>query len=360
MIAVVHLVWGPLGAGPLHEFLASYQRHPAGAEHELVVLFNNVTPARRAELEAELEGVEHSLLHTPAPLQDLGAYAHAAATLEHERVCFLNSYSTILAPGWLALLEGALGEPRAGLVGATGSWASLHSAVLNAFLLPNPYRRVVPRRSVAREQMRAIELELDRERAGHEDRTAPSELPARTLAGSVRSTLAALRPMPEQLVRFAPFPAYHLRTNAFMLDRAAFASLRMRPLARKMDAYLLESGRASFTSQIQARGQRTLVVARDGACYDHPDWPASATFWQDDQQNLLVADNQTRSYANGGLDRRRLLAAFAWGPDAAPSPPADEERQVEADGMDRAPMGDTPPPTSETDSRPATGEADPR
>jgi hypothetical protein len=74
------------------------------------------------------------------------------------------------------------------------------------------------------------------------------------------------------------------------------------------------------------------VVARDGACYNHPDWSASATFWQGDQQNLLVADNQTRSYANGGLDRRRLLAAFAWGPDAAPSPPADAKRMPSPTG----------------------------
>ena len=68
-------------------------------------------------------------------------------------------------------------------------------------------------------------------------------------------------------------------------------------------------------------GMRTLVVARDGAFYDHPEWPVSRTFWQGDQQGLLVADNQTRSYANGSYDRRRLLSAFAWGPEAAPTPP---------------------------------------
>ncbi len=52
MIAVVHLVWGPLGAGPLQEFLASYKRHPAGAEHELVVLLNNVPDPLPAEFQA--------------------------------------------------------------------------------------------------------------------------------------------------------------------------------------------------------------------------------------------------------------------------------------------------------------------
>jgi hypothetical protein len=324
VIAVVHLVWGPLGTGPLHEFLASYRRHPPGAEHELIVLLNNVPDPLPAEFRAELEGVEHRLLRTPEPVQDLAAYVHAADCLEHERLCFLNSYSAILAPDWLALLDHALDQPRAGLVGATGSWASLHSAVLNAFMLPNPYRRAVPRRAVAREQMREIELELDAARAPADAAAPPPELPRRTLAGSVRSTLRSFRPMPEQLLRFAPFPAYHVRTNAFMLQRSTFAALRMRALTRKMDAYLLESGRSSFTSQVRAMGLRTLVVARDGACYDHPEWHASRTFWQGDQQGLLVADNQTRSYANGSHDRRRLLSAFAWGPRAAPSPPATE------------------------------------
>jgi hypothetical protein len=334
VIAVVHLVWGPLGPGPLHEFLASYRRHRAGAAHELIVLLNNVPDPLPAELEAELSGVEHRLLRTPEPVQDLAAYAHAAHRLEHERLCFLNSYSTILAPNWLAKLDHALDQPQAGLVGATGSWASLHSAVLNAFLLPNPYRRVVPSRSVAREQMREIELELDAARAPRsgapggwspgEAATPAAELPRRTLSGSVLSTLRSFRPMPEQLVRFAPFPAYHVRTNAFMLERSTFAALRMRPLARKMDAYLLESGRQSFTSQVLNMGLRALVVARDGAFHDHPEWYAGETFWRGDQQGLLVADNQTRSYANGSYDRRRLLSAFAWGPLSAPSPPAGE------------------------------------
>ena len=164
MIAVIHLVWGPLGPRPLREFLASYRRHPAGIEHELVLLLNGVSDAQRAALDRELEGVEHRQLTLPKPVQDLAAYRQAAELLGHERVCFLNSYSTILAPDWLAKLSHALEMPGAGLVAATGSWASARSAILNAFFLPNPYRGVVPGRRVAREQLASIESEL----AGHD------------------------------------------------------------------------------------------------------------------------------------------------------------------------------------------------
>ena len=320
VIAVAHLVWGPLGVAPLRRFLDSYARFPAGVDQRAVILFNGVGGEQRPQLEAELSDTEHRALTLGAPVQDLAAYTQAARLLEHERICFLNSYSVVLAPDWLAMLNAALDEPHAGLVGATGSWGSIHSAVLNTLLLPNPYRGVLPSRTVTREQFAAIAWELERESSpdsldGALD-TAPRR--QRSLGHRAVKLLRALGPMPEQLLRFEPFPAHHLRTNAFMVDRATFNSLQIRPINRKLDAYLMESGRHSFTRQAQRRGLRTLVVARDGAVYDHERWPHSRTLWQGDQEGLLVADNQTRSYVNGGLERRRVLSAFAWGSQAQP------------------------------------------
>jgi hypothetical protein len=315
LTAVVHLVWGPLGPLPLREFVASYRRFDAGAEHELVILLNGVEEQQRPAFEAELSGLTHRILSVERPVQDLAAYLEAARRLEHERMCFLNSYSVILTDDWLSNLDRALSEPRAGLVGATGSWASVRSATLNALFLPNPYRGVVPERSVARTALLAIELER-----GGEHLEADSQ-PKRSLIGSALATLRTFPPMPEQLLRFESFPAHHLRTNAFMIERATLTALRIGRIDRKMSAYLLESGRHSLTRQVQGLGLRTLVVARDGAFYDHDDWWRSRTLWQGDQEGLMIADNQTRIYANGGIDRRRLLSAFAWGVRADPTSP---------------------------------------
>jgi hypothetical protein len=313
----VHLVWGPFGPMPLRRFVQSYREHPAGAEHELVILLNNVDKHRRSELLAELEGVPHRVLDLAAPVQDLAAYAQAARWLEHERLCFLNSHSEILVPDWLAKLDRALDQPHAGLVGATGSWASTRSWVLYSLFLPTPYRGHIPERRIAREQFLAIELERD----GIPVADSP-ELVRRTLGDSLRAKLRTLPDMPVQILGFEGFPAYHLRTNAFMVTRATLGRVRIGRIETKMDAYRLENGRYSLTRQVQAMGLCTLVVASDGTTYDHEQWPLSRTLWQGDQENLLIADNQTRSYSCGGLDRRRLLSGFAWGPQADPSLPS--------------------------------------
>jgi len=291
-------------------------------EHDLILLLNNVNDEARSALSAELDGIEHRLLDLDEPVQDLTAYAEAVKRLDHDRICFLNSYSAILAPDWLAKLQHALAQPGVGLVGATGSWASVRSSVLNSLFLPNPYRGALPKRSVTRDEMNAINAEIEQMRTSPDGAPVEAAASPRKLSTSVLSTLKSFGPMPEQLLRFPAFPACHMRTNGFMAERAILAELQMHGISRKMDAYALESGRDSLTRQIQRRGLRTLVVARDGTIYDQEQWPLSRTFWQGEQEALLIADNQTRIYANGSLDRRRVLAGFAWGAQADPRGPA--------------------------------------
>lgn len=315
MVAVVHLVWGPLGPSPLRGFLDSYRRCSAGVDHELIIALNGVTSSQRPELEAELQGVEHKLMLLKEPVQDLEAYGQASAELKHDRLCFVNSYSEILVDGWLAKLDDAVSLHSVGLVGATGSWASTRSAVLNGLFLPNAYRGVIPERRIARQQLVEMETEKQISRGG---------LPAtskRTVLDSIRDTVSTFPRMPEQLIRFGGFPARHLRTNAFMGRRSLLNDLKIVKVKRKMDAYLLESGRNSLTQRVVDMGLRTLVVDRYGDTFTADQWPNSYTLWQGDQERLMISDNQTYLYANGGFDRRRLLAAFAWGRLAKPSAP---------------------------------------
>src|ERR1700739_4934643 len=104
---VVHLVWAPLGSGPLEGFVAAYRDHDAGMEHRLTVILNGFRgpgDARLAPVERLLERVEHARVLVSRPVPDLSAYRQAAEEIDARWLCFLNSYSRPLVDGWLSLL----------------------------------------------------------------------------------------------------------------------------------------------------------------------------------------------------------------------------------------------------------------
>ncbi|HLY49386.1 MAG TPA: hypothetical protein VKR21_09325 [Solirubrobacteraceae bacterium] len=250
---VVYLVWGPLGAGPVERFAASYRAHPARHEHRLVLLLNGIdTPDLRSRCETVAAELRAEILELPARVLDLDAYRAAAERVEGEAFLFLNTHSEILADGWLGFLAAALMRDGVGLVGATGSLESALSAA------PRP------------------------------------------LKPFLRS-------------RWPKFPNPHLRTNAFMLRRSLMLSLDWPQSATKRQALALESGSHSITRQVWDRGMEVVVVDRDGRSYRSEQWVQSRTFRSGNQEKLLVADNRTRQYATASARRRDELCRYAWG-----------------------------------------------
>lgn len=299
-IALVHLVRHTNGVEPFDAFLASYRRHDPGVEHDLVLLFKGFPdPGATAPYLERAQGGAAGSIAVPDKGFDLRAYLAAARTLPHARVCFLNSYSEIVAPGWLGLLDRALDEPGVGAAGATGSWTSFLSYSRWQLGLDDPYARAFPdRRSVRRtmHDISGVRYEGDRRHW-------------------MTSLVNLLRDVPSM----PPFPSAHLRTNAFNMRREEFSGLRWGSLTTKRGAYRMESGRRSLTRQLHARGRRTVVVDRHGAARDWWQWDEAAVFWQERQQDLLVADNQTRVYTGGAPEWRRVLSGYAWGDRARPS-----------------------------------------
>jgi hypothetical protein len=182
---------------------------------------------------------------------DLDHYRMAVDRIEAERYCFVNTVSVVLADGWLGHLEQALLAPGVGIAGATGSYETPNA------VRPGPLRRMRP---------------------GHE-----------------------------------PFPNPHLRTNCFALERELLLSLDWPTGLTKLQAVALEGGSNSLTRQVQARGLEAVVVGRDSVAYPPDRWRESATFRSGEQANLLVSDNRTRHYQEGGRLTRRGLAWLAWG-----------------------------------------------
>jgi hypothetical protein len=307
MICVAHLVRKANGLEPLETFLASYNRFGAGAEHELVLLLKGFESPADADVVLTLaDGVAAGVLHLPDAGFDIGSYMTATRELVYDDYCFLNSFSVIRSDGWLGKLAGALGGD-VGLVGASGSWTS-HYSFISYHLAFGPYRTLL-RSSPARLEG----LEDARVRDG-------------VVKGPIRHAAWAAVRLPVAFWYYESFPAYHVRTNAFLVPRRVIRSVRSWRFGRKVDAWRFESGRRCLLRQVEGMGLRAAVVAADGRVFDKTRWHESNTFWQAEQENLMVEDNQSRDYRDGDATRRLYLSVLAWGDHANPTIPVSNAR----------------------------------
>jgi hypothetical protein len=288
-ICVVHLARAANGPAPLADFLASYKKHAAGLDHDLLLVLKGFEAGLPQHYENLLSGVAHRRRFIPDRGFDIDAYFDTVKAHEATWYCFLNSFSVILADGWLHKLHAALEERGAGMVGATGSWQSVLSHYSDNIAVPAAYQAGYP-------GWKRLLL---------------------TCFPSVRRLWPPIRRWLRR-GKFEPFPNHHLRTNAFLIRRETALMLNVAPMRRKFDAYLFESGRHGLTRQILGMGKPVFVVGRDGKAYDMADWHLSNTFWRGNQENLLVADNQTRKYEASDMPVRTMYSSFAWGPAADP------------------------------------------
>ena len=274
-LCVAHLVREANGVAPLKAFLDSYRQHPAGVEHDLLFIFKGFNAqAEPQEHRAVLDGLAHRTLFVSDEGFDIGPYLRAAEELNYNHFCFLNSFSVIQSEDWLAKLYGHVGRQGVGVVGATGSHESWYSTYLREWRLNRPRR---------------------------------------LYRGLLGTEYYKLRQALRYRARFPPFPNYHMRSNTFLIARSLMHDLKVGAMMEKQDAHEFESGRESLTRQILARNLRPLVVGRDGEAYEKEAWYESFTFRSAEQQNLLVADNQTRYYAEADAPTRRALVEATWG-----------------------------------------------
>ncbi|OYU87890.1 MAG: hypothetical protein CFE29_20930 [Bradyrhizobiaceae bacterium PARB1] len=277
-VAVIHLARGANPPAALEHFLKSYQLHPAGFQHQLIVAFKGYDDPQSLQRHIDLAlavGATPLLLDKDDGF-DLAAYRRSAELLQHEYIVCVNSFSEILIDGWLGLLLRALLMPGMGLVGATGSWESISSTTFRGLLVhPNRTQRWNP------------------------------------------SVLA--RGVKEYFV-FPRFPNVHVRSNGFAIRRLDFLGIQWPDdLEHKESLHALESGCSGFTRQIQAKGLKVAVVGADGKIYPPSEWSQSRTFRSGNQENLLLADNRTRDFSKGDPEIRNWLSLTTWNTPDTPS-----------------------------------------
>lgn len=299
-LAAVHLVRASNGPSPFVAFLDSYRRHAAGVPHELVLVFKGFASTEETEPYVTLaRDLQLRSLVVDDQGYDLGAYFAVARQLPYDRFCFLNSFSVVAADGWLELLSRALDEPGIGLAGASGSWASVASRVHWELWRRGAYAKIFDGQQAFPESLQDTFAQFD----------PPEHGPPR---------LHELWTLMRILTSYSGFPAPHLRTNGFTIERETMLRLHTRRLHDKIDAHVLESGRRSITRQVERMGLQVVVAGRAGNFYRRSDWARSKTFWQGNQENLLIADNQTENYRRAEPDVRLALSRWAWGVEADP------------------------------------------
>lgn len=270
---VVHVVRNQNGVPPFAAFLDSYRRFDAGLEHDLLVVFKGFGDRKIPEsYRHQLSDLSYHSLFVEDIGKDTRPYFVAAKEFDFEYFCFFNSFCVIRGDGWLGKMYRHIRRDGIGVVGATGSYESMSARVSGT--RPQEKRRGLAK--VLPKLIRDLHFAFDRR-------------------------------------GFPPFPNPHLRLNGFMISRRLMLALKTKTLRRLKNLYLLESGKRSMTRQLLAMNLRALVVGRDGEAYEADQWPQSRTFRSGQQENVLIADNQTRAYAEADPQTRAALARNAWG-----------------------------------------------
>jgi len=257
------------GVAAVEAFLKHYSEYPPGCDHALYFAVKGWERGPAWETLIQLaEDFGAILVELPDDGFDWGAYFRIAAILQQPWVCFLNTHSRPVSPDWLRKLYLAAQAPGVGMVGATGSWES-----------PAQFSFSIARNlGVMQGTRRFISSVLNR-------------------------------------YKFPGFPNAHLRSNGFLIRRELFLEFsdEVNIPTDKKAAFFLESGRKGLSAFVRKKGLELIVVGSNGGCYSKESWADSATFRSGAQTNLLIEDNQTRTYINSVDQKKRGLAKLAWG-----------------------------------------------
>lgn len=318
-IAALYLARKTDGPDAFSRFIESYRRNPAGAAHDLVVLYKGFDgPADRGAAK-QIFSVPHIGLDFPDEGYDIGSYLRAAERLAHETLVCMNTHAEIAAPDWLIHLTAPLRNEGVSLVGAMGSYESVFDSVRMGEAVAwqwHDFRETVTNTDTFEARFAPM---IGR-------RAPPPVVPtARRRAAMIvkRQLLTRGNPawawrmltlpgMPHRwLSQFPSWPNPHIRSNGFAIRTNTLRRFSPQMVRTKHDALHFESGSRGLTATL-AREGRVLVADRNGATYDIADWPKSRTFRLGDQLGLLLTDNQSRSFDEMAPECRETYHVLTW------------------------------------------------
>ena len=134
-IGLIHLVRACNGLDPLRRFVTAYRTTTGHTPYELIFLCKgNGAVEQVRKVAADLTP---TIKTVPDRGFDIGSYVRVASVLDHQILCFTNSWAQPRVPCWLDFLVSAVRDPSIGIAGATGSL----EAVPRHTRFPNPHLR---------------------------------------------------------------------------------------------------------------------------------------------------------------------------------------------------------------------------
>jgi hypothetical protein len=336
-IGVVYLAWHGLGCETFRRFAESYRLQPAGCEHDLIVVYAGF---EQRQLLREARSVFRDILHVGIEFMDvkldIGYYLETSRRVQYEYLCFLNTYTELLTPNWLAHLHTHAALESVGIVGAAASYESLY-ATLGLYHKINWLRHTSGYKISERTayyydflitasgpdaviepevQLPSRRLERIIAQAARYVKQREQDIGFENYWGTLTSPNNALA----EYRRFPAFPNPHIRSNGFMVRRSRLASFDSSKIQTKLDACAFESGADSLTTQLRRTGLAAIVVDRKGQGYNVPDWCRSGTFRLGNQPGLIMTDNRSREFAKMSPAMRIVHSRVTWGDYLGPAP----------------------------------------
>jgi glycosyltransferase involved in cell wall biosynthesis len=309
-------------------FLDSYRQYSAGYPHELFIVHKGAAagPDGRRYINGVLEGLPYQSIYISDTGYDIQAYLAVAKQLPYRYLCFFNTYSKILSDNWLAkLIAPILQSVNIGMTGATASYESIHTSysLYSKVIWMCNHKKISFSQAIANEFKEQLSLHCPEWLEGNRD--VPVSVQEDKLSRFLTSKESSVEFEAHwrnavrqgaglhQLNQFKPFPNPHLRSNAFIINRAILNSLKVNLQDTKLDCVKFESGLIGLPTKLEQLGFQTRLVGANGVAYDVEEWPTSNIFRLENQENLLVQDNQTNNYLRAPQTLRNHLQSLTWG-----------------------------------------------
>lgn len=336
--AVVYLARGEDGLPTFRRFVESYLRHPAGADHDLIVILKGLQQRVFVSAARQVFGdVATRIFEIGDRGYDIQAYVRLAQWLPNEELLFFNTYTRLQSDGWLARMLPIARGDGVGVAGMTASYESLHDSMhyISKVVWLTAVRGVRFDAHFGEHFHSLISAHNPAWLAG---RQAVARL--RRWAGAFRSRHPAFdddqveagwRARWRDLTNpggvlafyksFAHFPNPHLRTNGFLIRRERLLEMNPQLDMSKFACMRFESGPGGLPEFLKRKGLRPVLVGADGIGYDVAEWPRSRTFRLDRQQNVMASDNHLRNFDGFSPWERTYHQRLTWGDYLGPPPP---------------------------------------